>query len=218
MTIKPLLTAAYVATITFVAGRDPVSLARDAVEMELRRLSHMPDAVRTRHVGVYQQSSPSMVAICGQMSATGSENAFIDFAAVTIMQEPDPPRVQELHIADGPSGAARTRAESWLRCTDETRRIDMKAGAEMLPRPQFSPTAAPRIQGESEVMPAGLNVTMRQRGNLRSGPDASSPVIRTIPRGTAAHVFGEPQGGWYQIGDTSPWGWMHSSMLVGPPQ
>jgi hypothetical protein len=58
MTIKPLLTAAYVATITFVAGHDPVSLARDAVEMELRLLSHMPSAVRTRHVGVYQQSSP----------------------------------------------------------------------------------------------------------------------------------------------------------------
>ena len=46
---------------------------------------------------------------------------------------------------------------------------------------------------------------------------ADSPVLRTLPRGTVLQVFRDAPGGWYQVGDTQPRGWMHTSMLVAPP-
>lgn len=194
-----------------VAGGDPASLARDAVEQELRQGSPTPQAVRLRRVEVFRQSLPGVVAVCGQVSPNGAEAAFTDFVAVAGTEEGGV-RVQELHLADTPGGASRTRAESWLRCTDETRRLDVAAP------PPPSPPAARPVQGEAGAVPTGLTVTMRQGGNLRSAPDANSPVIRTLPRGTVARVFGQPRGNWYQIGDTAPWGWMHLSMLEGPPR
>jgi hypothetical protein len=55
------------------------------------------------------------------------------------------------------------------------------------------------------------SVTMRQNGNLHSEPHG--PAIRVVPQGTAMRIFARASGGWYQVGDTAPWGWIHESML-----
>ena len=52
---------------------------------------------------------------------------------------------------------------------------------------------------------------VRQAANLRTDPHGST--IRVLPQGTPLHVFGQASGGWYQVGDTAPWGWVHESML-----
>jgi hypothetical protein len=54
-------------------------------------------------------------------------------------------------------------------------------------------------------------VTMLQNGNLHAAPQGE--VVRTVPKGTTMQVFGEAPGGWYEVGDTSPWGWVHSSLV-----
>ncbi len=60
--------------------------------------------------------------------------------------------------------------------------------------------------------PAALgSVTMRQNGNLHSSPQG--PVIVVVPRGTVIQVFSRAPGGWYQVGGSAPWGWVHESML-----
>jgi hypothetical protein len=52
---------------------------------------------------------------------------------------------------------------------------------------------------------------MRQNANLHSDPHG--PATRVVPQGTVLRVFATAPGGWYQVGDTAPWGWVHESML-----
>jgi uncharacterized protein YgiM (DUF1202 family) len=184
--------------------------------MELHHLSQTPSAIRLRRVEVYQQSFPNTVAVCGQVSPTGTDNAFINFAAVVTTTEGEGAQVQELHLADGGTNTARTRAKTWLRCSDETKRLKLR-GTGKLAEPNSPPTVSTSPSSDPQAAPTNSTVTMRQGGNLRTGPSGSHSAIRTIPRGTAARVFGHAPGGWYQIGDTAPWGWMHGSMLAAQP-
>jgi Bacterial SH3 domain len=220
MTIKALIISAYyIGATTLAADHNPAAQALNAVETELRRLSSTPKAVGLRRVSVFQQSAPNTVAICGQVSPTGAESAFVDFAAVVTTQETGGEvRVEELHLADGPSGAAQTMAMTFLRCGNEARRIDMTADADLPAPPHPSLPVAPRAPTVTHSLPTRSTVTIKQGSNLRAAPNAQSEVLRVIPRGTVAQVFGEATGGWYQIGDTEPWGWVHGSMLGGPPQ
>jgi hypothetical protein len=52
---------------------------------------------------------------------------------------------------------------------------------------------------------------MRRNGNLHSDP--KGPTVRVVSQGTVMRVFAQLPGGWYQVGDTAPWGWVHESML-----
>ena len=63
----------------------------------------------------------------------------------------------------------------------------------------------------TEPAPASGSVTMRQNGNLHSMPQG--PVIVVVPRGAVIQVFSRAPGGWYQVGGSAPWGWVHESML-----
>ena len=46
---------------------------------------------------------------------------------------------------------------------------------------------------------------------MRADPHGAS--VRVVPRGTALHVFSQAPGGWLQVGDAGPEGWIHESML-----
>jgi hypothetical protein len=70
--------------------------------------------------------------------------------------------------------------------------------------------AAASLSG-ADAAPAEGSVTMRQNGNLHADP--LGPTIRVVPQGTTLRVFAQAPGGWYQVGDTTPWGWVHESML-----
>jgi hypothetical protein len=54
-------------------------------------------------------------------------------------------------------------------------------------------------------------VIMRQNGNIRAAPQGNT--LRVAPRGTSFRVFAEAPGGWLEVGDTAPFGWVHSSMV-----
>ncbi len=56
--------------------------------------------------------------------------------------------------------------------------------------------------------------------NLRAGPEGGEPVLAVVPRGTVLGIFGRASGGWVQVGDGEPWGWVHGSLLdeAGAPQ
>jgi hypothetical protein len=96
-------------------------------------------------------------------------------------------------------------------------------GGPQTPAVQPSAPAAPPPGGVSEApsqAPAGQDallpatpgtVTMLQNGNLHAVPQGD--VVRVVPKGTTMQVFGVAPGGWYQVGDTAPWGWVHGSMV-----
>lgn len=56
-------------------------------------------------------------------------------------------------------------------------------------------------------------VTMQQNGNLRVHPNGGGAVVRVIGQGSSLQVFDEAAGGWLQVGDGEPWGWVHRSMV-----
>jgi len=70
-------------------------------------------------------------------------------------------------------------------------------------------TASPAA-GTDQTAASG-SVTMRRNGNLHADPHG--PTVRVVPEGTAMRVFAQAPGGWYQVGDVVPWGWVHESML-----
>ncbi|CAH2600764.1 protein of unknown function [Rhodovastum atsumiense] len=79
--------------------------------------------------------------------------------------------------------------------------------------PAREPTP-PKVTADTPARaPASGSVVLRQPGNLRAGPSGGGEVIRVVPRDTTLRVFGEAPGGWYQVGDAAPWGWIHSSMV-----
>jgi hypothetical protein len=92
--------------------------------------------------------------------------------------------------------------------------------------PAPSPDAAPApaqpvaaIQGSGPGNPvtseAGGVVQVRSNANLRAAPVGGSEVRGVLPQGSALRVYGRAPGGWVQVGDAAPQGWVHSSLLSG---
>jgi hypothetical protein len=88
------------------------------------------------------------------------------------------------------------------------------------PAPQRAATAAPSgVSGSadaaagavSDQSPASGSVTMRQNANLHAAPQGAS--VRVVPAGTVLHVFAQAPGGWLEVGDAAPLGWVHESMV-----
>ncbi|MDO9710738.1 SH3 domain-containing protein [Paracraurococcus lichenis] len=104
-----------------------------------------------------------------------------------------------------PAEAAGRGPETRLldRYTDEVRAM---FGQPPIPREQPTPRQAPRpAAAEDRVVP-------RIAANIRSGPSDTGTILRTAQPGVELRVHGR-QGGWVQVGDDAPWGWIHSSLL-----
>jgi hypothetical protein len=52
-----------------------------------------------------------------------------------------------------------------------------------------------------------------RRSNIRASPDLGAPVARSAAPSTTLKVFGKTPGGWFQVGDDQPFGWIHQSAL-----
>ncbi len=81
------------------------------------------------------------------------------------------------------------------------------------------PLAIPASGGKAEPLAsplAGQTVTMRQAGNIRAAPVGGSQLVRVAPKGAVLKVFAQAAGGWLQVGDDGPEGWVHSSLVESP--
>ena len=86
------------------------------------------------------------------------------------------------------------------------------------PAPTLAPGLDPgmtRPAPRDGVSSGGEVVTTRAAHpvNIRNAPNGSGTVVRTVPRASQLRVFGEAPGGWLQVGDDEPFGWVHGSML-----
>jgi hypothetical protein len=75
------------------------------------------------------------------------------------------------------------------------------------------PAPGPQVLSLTPAGPAQGSVVTRQPANLRASPAGGGEVLRTVPRASSLQVFGEAPGGWFQVGEREPWGWIHGSML-----
>lgn len=85
---------------------------------------------------------------------------------------------------------------------------------------QPAPTAPAPFQQAPAVAPPPIaatrpqgSATTRQNANLRANPFGGGAVVRVLPQGSVLSIYGQAPGGWYQVGEGEPWGWVHGSML-----
>ena len=91
-----------------------------------------------------------------------------------------------------------------------------------------SDATRPRAQGPAERSrrraPAGpaaspaddsrtVTTSATARANLRMAPDLTAAVVRSMPRNSVLRVFDEAPGGWFKVGETEPFGWVHETAL-----
>ena len=86
---------------------------------------------------------------------------------------------------------------------------------QVAPSPYATGRAAPPPRQDDESDGYGRVVT-RQPANIRGWPGMSSPVVRVTSSGMVLRVFGQ-QGAWVQVGDSVPWGWVHSAVVERSP-
>jgi hypothetical protein len=200
----------------------PTDPVREATEQNLRATA---PAMRFRGEQVYTQTMPQRTAVCGQLTPFPDEpEIFVPFVSiVTTAQGPDDPspRYQFEHtIGTSPPKASRVYVAIVTYCYDKGGPSPALARGYLPPPPLpdsiADPTPKPKPAAQQAPPPvvsvqATGSVTMRQNANLHADPQG--PSVRVVPQGTALHVFAQAPGGWVQVGDTAPLGWVHESML-----
>ena len=89
-----------------------------------------------------------------------------------------------------------------------------------VPAPPPSPAqvlAPPEAQASGPQARAAERMITRQASNVREGPSGTAVVVRVVPQGSILTVF-DRRSGWVQVGDRTPWGWIHASLLEPDPQ
>ncbi len=218
-------------------GPEPVlAAARQAAEAQVRARLRMMGEMQMRAVQAWQQQVPNTIAVCGQVNPTGEANdPFIPFVAVVTLKEGRTERT-DLVIGMSNSEAGRVFVEMLDRCFEgggpPTGRLQARAlpplplDVALAQQRAASPsnTPAPVITGSpvpvspgpaSPPMAAGpmVTTTAAHPVNIRNQPGGGGAVVRIVPRASTLRVFGEAPGGWLQVGEDQPFGWVHGSML-----
>ena len=208
------------------AAPDPVvQRVRDSAEQDIQAKAAAPATIRFRGVQVYRQAAADHYAVCGQVSPFADDaNIFVPFVSVVTGQAHGEWTEYQFdqRIGTSTAEASRVYAAIVAYCFEDggpspspSRSVAAtpplpSAVPEPLDHPAGPTRGSPTPAAAAPVEASGT-VTMRQNGNLRTDPHGAS--VRVIPQGTSLHVFGQAPGGWYQVGDTAPSGWVHESML-----
>jgi hypothetical protein len=198
---------------------DPVT---QAAEGAIRAAATSPANTRFRGIQVYRQAIAQRQAVCGQVSPFADDgNIFVPFVSVvTSSGNPgEAARYQfDTRIGASTAEASRVYAAIVAFCYDGGGPAagQFPSASPTPPLPDAvpdpaTPVAAARPTKATAGTPASGTVTVRQSANLRSDPHGAS--VRVVARGTSLHVFSQAPGGWVQVGDTAPEGWIHESML-----
>jgi hypothetical protein len=185
--------------------------------------------MRLRAVAVHPQAISGTFAVCGQINPSGrSEDPFIPFVARVTFEGERPVRT-DLVLGASNAEASRVFVELLDRCFDgggptntrqmarpvpplptEMPRVFAGGTSQTVPPPAPAPAALPPIM---QAASGNVMTTSRHPVNIRSNPQGGADVLRVVPRGSNLQVFGQAPGGWLQVGESEPWGWLHSSLL-----
>jgi len=203
------------------AGADAAPRARAAAEERVRAAARDGSALRFRAVETHRQAMAGTYAVCGQATVSGG-GVFIPF--VSVVSAVGGGLEVEQHLARTNTEATRVYVEMVGRCFDGGGPLQRAGGTPVaqptpplpnglpiLDQPEHAPARAPDPVVAASAAGAG-SVTMRQNGNLRSSPGGGGAVIRVARAGASMTVFGTAPGGWFQVGDTAPEGWVHGSV------
>jgi hypothetical protein len=207
----------------------PLDRVRDAALQAIAAMPGLPKTVQFRGVQAYAQALPNHTAVCGLVSAFADDpTIFVAFVIVaTQVSPPDattPRFTFDAHVGTTTTEAGRVYlalvADCWDRGGPASERpLSLPPLPDNIPDPHLPPAPDPLAAAPAAKLPgvvpgqvaAGGTVTVRQSANVHATPGGAS--IRTVQQGQVLHVFATSTGGWYQVGDTAPFGWVHESML-----
>ena len=201
---------------------------RSAALQSIAALPGLPKTVQFRGVQTYPQALANHTAVCGLVSAFADDaTIFVPFVTVAnLLSPPDATALRfsfDTHVGNTTTEASRVYlalvADCWDRGGPASERpLALPPLPDNIPDPhlpavadQAAPPARPDPSPAPGQTPAGGTVTVRQSANVHASP--GGPSIRTVQQGASLHVFATSNGGWYQVGDTAPFGWVHESML-----
>jgi hypothetical protein len=213
--------------------------ARRAAEEQVRARLRIVGDMHLRAVQVYRQQAADSYAVCGQINPTGAVNdPFIPWVSTVSMQEG---RAIRATLAIGLSNveASRVYLELVDRCFEgggpRNGQMPAVSGLPPLPadttlEPQRPPAPVPPAAARPGAAPAppaaaapqpapaaaasgSVTTTSAHPVNVRSSPAGGGAIVRIVPRASVLRVFGEAPGGWLQVGEDQPFGWLHNSML-----
>ena len=209
--------------------------ARQAAEAQVRDRLRMVGEMQMRAVQVWQQQMSNTIAVCGQINPTGEANdPFIPFVAVVALNEGRVERT-DLVIGMSNSEAGRVFVEMLDRCFEgggpptgrpqaralpplplDVSRVQQRAALPLnTPAPAAAGSPMPISPGPASLTMAAAPVVTTKAAhpvNIRNQPSGGA-VVRIVPRASTLRVFGEAPGGWLQVGEDQPFGWVHGSML-----
>lgn len=178
--------------------------ARQALAARLRS----PDALQLSEVRVHDFGTVDERAVCGTMRSPEIAGGTARFVVRVLQPRGAGTRPPTTVVEDAP----------WLvrPAPEAARRFCREPEAPVAPQPAnslatASTTAPPPSSIPATTAAAGGRVVTQSPANLRSTP--SGEVLMSIPRGRSLVVFDRAPGGWLQVGETAPQGWMHSSLL-----
>jgi hypothetical protein len=205
------------------------SRARDAALQAIAALPGLPKTVQFRGVQSYSQALANHTAVCGLVSGFADDpTIFVAFVSVATQVNPadaaTPRFTFDSHVGTTTTEAGRVYLALVADCWDRggpaaERPLSLPPLPDNIPDPHLPPAPDPIAAVPAPKLPAvvpgqvaaGGTVTVRQSANVHSGP--GGPSTRTVQQGQVLHVFATSTGGWYQVGDTAPFGWVHESML-----
>lgn len=208
------------------AKQDAASTAPSGVvqQVEQNLRAGAPKATITfRGVQVYTQAVPKRIAVCGQANPFADDpKMFVPFVSIVTMPETDAPPARysfEQYIGTSTSEAGRVYLAMVNYCYEKGGPAagPNRGMMSMAPLPDTTPDPAVRAADPAPAVPAPSataatgSVTMRRSANIHSDP--KGPTVRVATQGTVLKVFAQAAGGWLQVGDAAPWGWVHESMV-----
>ena len=206
----------------------------DAAEQSIQSSAAAPAKVRFRGVQTWTQAAAQHVAVCGQVSPFADDsNIFVPFVSVVTTQQNGQTTQYQFDQMIGTTTSEASRVYSAIvnYCYENggPAQTGFRVAAPLPPlpdairNPATAPAAPPAVPSATPTRPvaatpltkapmeASGTVIVRQSSNVHSDP--KGPSIRTVQQGASLHIFGQAPGGWYQVGDTAPFGWVHESML-----
>ncbi|MBE9604547.1 SH3 domain-containing protein [Acetobacteraceae bacterium H6797] len=201
----------------------------EAVKTRLSEEARAP--VTLRGVQVYSQAAPQLTAICGQVKMNPDQPGAYTLFVALAREDGGQTRVTEQYVANSGPNASRVFVETVSRCYQEGGPPALQRASAPAPLPVVPDTLplsaqapvqgkqqATRGQQQAEAAQSSSGaplrqITLRSNGNLRANPNGGGEVLQVVSQGTGMSVFGEAPGGWLQVGQDQPIGWLHSSLV-----
>ena len=206
---------------------DVEALAREAV---LKRLPSGAVAI-FQDIRIHDYGVMGERGVCGQVEAPAGSGQRMEFAVRILlpMAANSQGRAEAQATLDDSRTAPRAVAETRRRYCHDAAPIASAAPPQIpLPGPDPAIRDVGAAAGASASLPPATEaggkapsrelqrMLIRSPANLREQPQAGAKVLRTLPRGLELQLYGRAPGGWLQVGDAEPWGWVHSSLTTTP--